>query len=340
MDTLIDDVGSFPLPIDVDRDIFNQAYRATRDAFAKGASIRKDAFLWENFGKVILDTFRLKLQTGLDITSYPQQYDGIKQISDVIHKAMQTGSFLVEEKDAFLPEVELIREEAKNLSDEFGGKIRLRISLFGPLELYLKEIGTVPYEEILESYAETIRRFAKNSILNTDYVKTEVISIDEPSYGFLNVNAEKEKLIKVLDTAFDFHSVTKQIHLHSTSRLPDLLDVENIDVVSFEYAASPKNIENISNKMLDAADKQVRIGVSRTDIDTIFAELHERGIAKPLVAQIVEDQDKIKKRFAAAKEKYGERLTFTGPDCGLGSWPSQEAAKLLLKRTVEAVKSV
>jgi methionine synthase II (cobalamin-independent) len=32
-------------------------------------------------------------------------------------------------------------------------------------------------------------------------------------------------------------------------------------------------------------------------------------------------------------------MTFTGPDCGLGGWPSQEAAQLLLERTVKAVKS-
>ena len=31
-------------------------------------------------------------------------------------------------------------------------------------------------------------------------------------------------------------------------------------------------------------------------------------------------------------------MTFTGPDCGLGSWPTQEAAALVLKRAVEAVK--
>jgi methionine synthase II (cobalamin-independent) len=32
-------------------------------------------------------------------------------------------------------------------------------------------------------------------------------------------------------------------------------------------------------------------------------------------------------------------MTFTGPDCGLGGWPSQEAAQLLLEHTVKAVKA-
>jgi 5-methyltetrahydropteroyltriglutamate--homocysteine methyltransferase len=47
----------------------------------------------------------------------------------------------------------------------------------------------------------------------------------------------------------------------------------------------------------------------------------------------------IQKRFRFAKEKYGERMTFTGPDCGMGSWPTQQAGVLLLKRVVEAVKT-
>jgi len=32
-------------------------------------------------------------------------------------------------------------------------------------------------------------------------------------------------------------------------------------------------------------------------------------------------------------------MTFTGPDCGLGGWDTQEVAQLVLKRTVNAVKS-
>jgi len=339
MDTLVDDVGSFPLPAAVESATFSYAYRRAREAMANGRGIREDAFLWENFGRVTLDAFKQKCLTGLDVVNYPQQYDGMKQVSDVVHKAMEKGTFLVDERDAFLPEVQLIKEEAKSLSEEVGGKIRLRVSLFGPMEQYLKELGTVAYDDILDNYAETIRRFARNSILDTNYVKTEVVSIDEPSFGFLNVDACREKLVEVLDKAFDFHGVVRQVHLHTPSRLPDLLSVNNVDVVSFEYAASPKNIEPVSRRMLDEADKRIRIGVSRTDVDSILAELHDKGVAKPTAEQMVESEETIKKRYFGAKEKYGERMTFTGPDCGLGSWPSQEAALLLLERTVKAVKN-
>jgi len=340
MDTLVDDIGSFPLPTEVNRETFSKAYQLARKAIVDGRDVRKDEFLLKNFCAITLDSFKKKIAAGLDVVNYPQQYDGIRQVSDAIHTAMAKGSFIVEEKEAILPEVCLINEVAKDLSEEFGKKILLRVSLFGPLEQYLKEIGMVPYSDVLESFAETIRRFARNSILNSKYIETKVMSIDEPSFGFLSIAAGNDLIHDVLEKAFDFQGVVRLIHLHSESRLPDLLEIENIDVLSFEYAASPKNIEGVSRKMLEEADKQIRVGVSRTDVDSIMAELQDRGVTKPTAEQLVESEEVIKKRYVSAKEKFGDRMTFTGPDCGLGSWPSQEAAQLLLKRTVAAVKKL
>jgi 5-methyltetrahydropteroyltriglutamate--homocysteine methyltransferase len=128
--------------------------------------------------------------------------------------------------------------------------------------------------------------------------------------------------------------------LHFASGIHDLLSVEGLDVLSFEYAASPKNIESVPKNILERADKKIRVGIARTDIDTIWAELYESGITQPSAEQLVETVDAMKKRYLFAKEKYGEQMTFTGPDCGLGGWPSQDAAELVLKRSVEAVKTV
>jgi 5-methyltetrahydropteroyltriglutamate--homocysteine methyltransferase len=339
METLVDDIGSFPLPASVDRETYDKAYRLAREALANGKDISQDGFLRKNFYDVTINSFRIKVQSGLDVANTPWHYDGIRQVSDTIHKTMEKGTFIVDEKDAFFPEVRVIEEQAKRLSEEFGKKILLRVCMFGPMEQYLAEMGTKYYSDVLDGYAETIRRFAKNSILNNKYIKTKAISIDEPSFGIHNILATPDVVCKVLERAFDFQGVTKQIHLHSASGVHDLLYVKNIDVLSFEYAASPKNIDAVPKRMLKEADKQIRVGISRTDIDSIWAELAEQGINKPSNEQLVESEDTIRKRFKVAKEKYGETMTFTGPDCGLHGWPTQDAAQTLLKRTVEAVKT-
>jgi 5-methyltetrahydropteroyltriglutamate--homocysteine methyltransferase len=340
MNVLVDDVGSFPLPPSIDKKLFEKAYDLAREAIINGKDIKKDEFLLNNFHKVIIESFKKKLETGLDIANYPQHYDMHKQFTETIREAMNKGTYLVDEKQAIIPEIYVINEEAEKLCKEFEKKIALRVCVTGPMELYLKEVGVVPYKEVLLMFAETVRRFAKNSILNSKYVKTEVVSLDEPSFGFQEVTADKNTILEVLEKAFDFSGVVKQIHLHSSSRVADLLEVKNLNVLSFEYAASPKNIEAVSKKMLEKADKQIRVGISRTDINSITAELYEKGVTKPNIEQLVESEEAIQKRFLTAKEKYGETMTFTGPDCGLGGWPTQEAAQLLLRRTVSAVKAV
>jgi 5-methyltetrahydropteroyltriglutamate--homocysteine methyltransferase len=225
------------------------------------------------------------------------------------------------------------------LSETLGKQLQLRVCLEGPVEFYLKEIGSVVNEEVIEAFAENIRCFVGNSVLDTKYVKTVAVSLDEPSFGFQNVVAEKEVIQKALETAFGFTGVTRQIHLHSSTRISDLLMVRDIDVLSLEFAATPGNIENLSKKTLDEYDKQVRVGISRTDVDAITAELRDKGITRPDTVQIVEDEGVIRKRYEVARAKFADRLAWTGPDCGLGGWPTQEAAQLLLARTAKAVAS-
>ncbi len=339
METLIDDIGSFPLPAGTNRETFAKAYQQTREAIINGKDPTSDPFLQKNFCSIVIESFRRKVACGLDVVNFPQQFSGIRQVGDAVHEAMEKGSFVVDWEKAVLPEVYVINQNAKALSEEFGKKIQLRVSIFGPIEQYLHEVGATAYPDVLDGFAQTINRFAKNAILNNKYIETKVISIDEPSLGHTNLSATPELVRETLQKAYDFQGPTKQIHLHFTTEIHNLLNVKGLDILSFEYAASPKNIEAVPKSMLERADKQIRVGIARTDIDAIWAELYEKGITKPSNEQLVETQETITKRYRFAKEKYGERMTFTGPDCGLGSWPSQEAATLLLKRTVESVKT-
>jgi 5-methyltetrahydropteroyltriglutamate--homocysteine methyltransferase len=245
----------------------------------------------------------------------------------------------VDRKKAIIPEVHVIKKEARRLYEYFGKKILLRVCIAGPLEVYLKVVGVTLYHDALLMLAETVKRFAENSVLNSKYVKTEVVSLDEPSFGYQNMFSDRDVILDAFEKAFSIPGVTRQIHLHSSSRIAEVLSIKNLDVLSLEFGASPKNIESLSRKTLDKADKLVRVGIARTDIDAINAELHDSGIANPTPEQMVESEETIRRRFIIAKKKFGDRMAFTGPDCGLGGWPTQESAQLLLRRTVTAVKN-
>ena len=339
METFVDDIGSFPLPVGIKRDDYAKAYELAREMLNKGQNPYDDLFVKQTFCQTVVESFRQKLKTGIDVVNYPQHFSGLRQVGDPMKAANANGSFVVDEKQAFFPEIYVLNHEAKQLSEEFGKKILLRISIFGPIEQYLNMVGATVFPDVLDGFSETINRFAKNSILNTKYIETKAISIDEPSLGHSPFSGTPEQVQAALEKAYDFKGPVRQIHLHFASGIHDLLPVKGLDVLSFEYAASPKNIDSVSKQMLDQADKQIRVGVARTDIDAIWAELYEKGFTEPTAEQIVEPFDVIQKRYRFAKEKYGDRMTFTGPDCGMGSWPTQEASALLLKRVVEAVKT-
>jgi 5-methyltetrahydropteroyltriglutamate--homocysteine methyltransferase len=340
MQTYVDDIGSFPLPAGIKRDDYAKAYVQARDMIIKGQTPYSDPFVEKTFCQTVVNSYRKKLATGVDVANYPQHFDGMRQVGDAVDAAMEQGSFIVDTKNAVLPEIYVLNHAAKQLSEEFGKKIQLRVSIFGPIEMYLAKIGATAYPEELNGFAETINRFAKNCILNGKYIETKAISIDEPSLGHSPFTGAPELIQDALEKAYDFQGPIRQIHLHFASGIHDLLPVKGLDVLSFEYAASPQNINSVSKSMLDEAGKQIRVGIARTDIDSIWAELYEKGFTQPTAEQIVEPLDVIQKRFRFAKEKYGEYMTFTGPDCGMGSWPSQDAAVLLLKRAVEAAKTV
>jgi 5-methyltetrahydropteroyltriglutamate--homocysteine methyltransferase len=194
------------------------------------------------------------------------------------------------------------------------------------------------YEEVLLNLAKSVNAFLKNSMLDTKYVETSVVAIDEPSLGFIDLlNVDDDTLVKALDESVKSIDATVQIHLHTpkASKLP--LATNNIQVLTGEFASNPKNMDFITKKDLDEHDKFLRAGVTRTDVDHIFAAYLDKEV-QPKDEDLVDSVDSIKKIYNKAKERFGDRMTFTGPDCGLGAWPSQEVAHLLLKRTVEAVR--
>jgi 5-methyltetrahydropteroyltriglutamate--homocysteine methyltransferase len=112
-----------------------------------------------------------------------------------------------------------------------------------------------------------------------------------------------------------------------------------------ESAAQPSLLALIDKKQLEQYDKFLRIGVARTDILSMAAEYDElhhtnafkdKGVLNAVINEY-NSPEKITKRLEKAYAIFGDRIKYVGPDCGLGPFPGQELAYMVLKNTAEGI---
>jgi len=196
------------------------------------------------------------------------------------------------------------------------------------------------------NFAGSISRFIENSLLDTGFMKTALLSIDEPGLG-LNPNLAVDW--DVLADAWEV-AVKKagrrdvEIHLHSVNMIDALYPVDGINVIGVEYAASPGALGLIDRCEIESYDKFLRVGVARTDIVRMVPEYNERYGAdlwntrdfSGLTARM-ENVGNITKRLEKAYSIFGDRIKICWPRLRAGGWPGQDAAYALLRNTADAI---
>ncbi len=332
----IDDIGSLPFPKNssITKEQFSSLYIQQQEIAAEKKKIDS-----QQFYDIVADALWLKVESGLEAITYPQLYNMYDQFL-IAMKNHEREPFVIEERYAVIPELFVVRAEAKKYYEQRGKKLKLRVCVTGPVELYQRAgFGSYIYEDVLKHFAESVNAFLRNAIISDKYIETFVVSIDEPSMGYSDLlNITDDTLVDIYELTTKDISTLIQIHLHTPRAAKIPLLTKSINVLTVESAANPENLKTISKKELEAHDKFIRVGVTRTNIDAIYAAFIEQG-REPKPVELVDDESAIRKRFEAAQKIFGERMSFAGPDCGLGSWPSQEVAQELLRRTVSAIRS-
>ncbi|MEZ5334276.1 MAG: methionine synthase [Methanolobus sp.] len=333
---IFDDIGSFPLPEGV-----------SREWMAEKFSERKND---DKLFEVINEAFMKKVDAGVEVSTYPQYQDMNEQFLSIIRDPECTEEpFKVKTDSARILELEAIETVAKAYREEKGEKLDVRVCVTGPLELYLKEFGGTEYVDILKLLGESIDRFVKNSLSNAKEFNIKTVSIDEPSIGINpQVMFSDNDLIKAMDIACN--SAKKagcdvEIHLHSPLHYKLASQAKNISVIGVESAATPSYLELIDKKELEDTDSYMRVGIARTDVFNLVAVLNDKyntNVWKDTqhFSEIITDMETpeiISKRLSKAYSMFDDCIKYAGPDCGLGSWPSQEMASQLLSNVSKGI---
>ena len=334
---IFDDIGSYPLPQGVTKEWVQKAFSKHSER--------------EKLFQIINAAFQQKVDAGVEAPTYPQYQDMNEQFLSVIRDPENTEEpFKVKEKAARIVELEAVQPAAQMHMQSHGEKQNTRVCVTGPLEMYLKEFGGTEYTDILYLLAESVDRFLKTSIENSGYLNISVVSIDEPSIGINpQVMFDDDELIQALKIATrSAHrkGIDVQIHLHSPLHYKLACDTSQINVIGVESAGHPSYLDLIDKRVLDESDSFLRVGIARTDISNLVSVLNDKygtNVWKDpsRIQEIVtglETPDVIAKRLEKAYSIFGERIKYVGPDCGLGSWPSQQIASQLLQNVAAGMQ--
>ena len=309
-----DDIGSFPLP--------------------KGVSLKslsRDQYL-----ELVRDVLAQKSRAGVQVPTYPQFRDMIHMfMDDIENPALTESPYLLKKEHARIMELEALP----------AGQ-QVRVCVTGPVELYISVFGATHYPDILNNLARSVARFLEVAL---EGGKMSVASLDEPSLGLnSNIIFSEDEILQALENASaPCLGRDCEVHLHSSLYAEACARVPGINIVGIESAAHPDYLQLIDKKVLEETDSYLRAGIARTDILSLSARLNEK-----LCINLWDDMDRLgreilelespqvmRKRLDRAYAQFGDRLRATGPDCGLGSWPSQDLADRLLANCAAAVKS-
>jgi len=285
----------------------------------------------KEYEEIVQRAFLMKVNAGVECPTYPQFQDMVEQFMRIIRNYQEDG-YLVMKSEAKIIELEYI---------EKIGADTVRVCVTGPFELYVKELGTVIFDDVLENLAKSVARFVENAL---KYPNVECVSIDEPSLGLNPDLQPTDDQLKLAFEPLDF-DVDVQIHLHAPLFYERLLDIDTIDVIGIESAKDPSALDFVDPQDLESHDKKLRVGVARSDIDGIIAEFNQKHNVnawenEELIIKAIneiESPEVIKSRIERAYDRFGELIAYVGPDCGLFSFPSQQSAVALLKNVRRAL---
>jgi 5-methyltetrahydropteroyltriglutamate--homocysteine methyltransferase len=180
--------------------------------------------------------------------------------------------------------------------------------------------------------------------------KIATVSIDEPSIG-LNpeLGFDENEIISALTDASKAASkwgADVEIHLHSALYYNLACETPTINVIGVESAGTPSYLELIDKRVLEDTDSFLRLGIARTDIFSLAGVLNERYCTNvwkdqqylPEIVTGLETPAVIEKRLKLFYRRFGNLIKYVGPDCGLGSWPNQRIAFILLSNVAQGIR--
>ncbi|MFH0896560.1 MAG: hypothetical protein V1850_00730, partial [Candidatus Bathyarchaeota archaeon] len=324
------------------------------------------------FEDKLVEGFVDKIKAGISIPNYPQFRDmdemflsgltGILKTKDG-YKVMEKISLM--EARSTIPEVEVLRERAREISGSVKGFFKVKICVTGPYTLASLFAGRE--SQLFIDLGDIISQFIDSNVFDEKFGRVEIVAVDEPVFGLIDDplldygHGGREDLLKAWEKIF--HKIREKgvrsvIHLHNT--LNELFwNVNSLDIIESHVNDSLYSSLK-TREFLETSDKFLKASICITNFDTLIknvetshevtgeAEINQRiaddwidirrGIVDPNL--FIENTELISGRLERIVQRYGNRVAYAGPECGLGSFPTYDSAMECLRRVAYATKQL
>jgi len=326
-----------------------------------------------HFEERIVGGFLAKLRMGIDVPNFPQFRDMSEmflRLIDGVEKIKEgyrvLGRLRAKSEVSVLPEVEAIKRNISRIRDEMGRRVALKICVTGPYTLFSQLVNRTV--EAVEELSEAVRQIVAANIIAHRDLEVTLMSLDEPVFGLISDplldrgSSGREALLKGWETVFreaKGRGIRTMMHLHNTA--DDLFwDTKHLDLIE-SHVDDPFYRSKVAKQACEKSDKFVKASIAVTDFDRLIREkilssnksLDEaslnqmvanawtsirRGESDPLL--YLELQQVMQGRLRRIVRTFGEdRVLFTGPECGMLSFPTPECALECLRRVSKAART-
>ncbi len=325
------------------------------------------------FEEKVVGGYIRKVQTGIDVSNYPQFRDMNQMFLDMLSGIEKTTAGYVSKGDiriladrAEIPEVTALKNNAKYISEKTGRPLRLKICVTGPYTLAssFSDRGS----ELFPLLADSIAKVVEANVFQGKYGGVEIVSAEEPLFGLVDDplldfgGGGRESLLRAWERVFGAakaRDARTAYHLHSTAN--ELFwEVKAADIVE-SHVDDMLYRSSKTRSLLEKKDKLLKASIAITVFDTLLrqyftrtehvneAEIMEKigstwtamrkGDQPPL--QFFESVGTMHARLREIVKLVGaERVAYAGPECGLRSFPTYDSALELLRRVSTAAHSV
>jgi 5-methyltetrahydropteroyltriglutamate--homocysteine methyltransferase len=361
------DVGSLPFSGD-----FN---RFLEGATGFSASSIKNSDSVKYFERRVIEAYIDKIKVGINLPNYPQFRDMNKMfLENIVGIESIKGGYIINDllslnkEKAFIPEVQVLKNHAKEIHEKIGQFFRIRVSITGPYTLSCLFVNK--YSRIFTDLAGILLKIMQNIIFKGKHGEVDLIALDEPTFGLiddplLDFGSEgREALSKAWEVIFakaQSKGVRTSLHLHDTSK-NIFWDIKSLNIIE-SHIEDPVFFEKKTKDLLESTDKFLKASICPSNFDTLIAERLNVGsqseVGESLINQRVaetwkgissgkidptiflESTKKMKKRLIELTNRFGiERIPYAGPECGLINFPTYECAMKCLKKTAKTVENL